>query len=390
MISEKSFPVLQTKIVYSLCASNELTPDLTDIDRTLKECQQKLDIYLEGKRGQFPRFYFVSNGVLLDILSKRSDPANIKSNLGIIFDAINDIEFADADKKSIIAIRQVKNMQTPEDKQEVDMTAHPVKCDGKIEEWLCDLVASMKYSLRDLFEQAYYDIKNFYDQPLDDNNKDGFKAFIQKYICQIVIFGLQLFGTKRLEEFIVRTSYEKGDSYKKKLVAGELDPAMKDFNVILTELTAMARQGSKYKLPMVKLEALIIIHVHNKDIYEYFIHDKEMARQIVTVNDYEWLKQTRVYWYDHKTSSKTVRTCLINITDVAFEYGYEFLGAKERMCITPLTDKCYITLAQAMGMQYGGAPAGPAGTGKTETVPGKDRQGGNQTAGCQAPREQCL
>jgi dynein heavy chain len=119
---------------------------------------------------------------------------------------------------------------------------------------------------------------------------------------------------------------------------------------------------------MVKLEALIIIHVHNKDIYEYFIHDKEMARQIVTVNDYEWLKQTRVYWYDHKTSTKTVRTCLINITDVAFEYGYEFLGAKERMCITPLTDKCYITLAQAMGMQYGGAPAGPAGTGKTETV----------------------
>ena len=365
IMMDKAYP---TKIVYSLCSSNELTPDLTDIDRTLKECQQKLDIYLEGKRGQFPRFYFVSNGVLLDILSKRSDPANIKSNLGIIFDAINDIEFADADKKSIIAIRQVKNMATPEDKQEVDMTAHPVKCDGKIEEWLCDLVASMKYSLRDLFEQAYYDMKNFYDQPLDDNNKDGFKAFIQKYICQIVIFGLQLFGTKRLEEFIVRTSYEKGDSYKKKLVAGELDPAMKDFNVILTELTAMARQGSKYKLPMVKLEALIIIHVHNKDIYEYFIHDKEMARQIVTVNDYEWLKQTRVYWYDHKTSSKTVRTCLINITDVAFEYGYEFLGAKERMCITPLTDKCYITLAQAMGMQYGGAPAGPAGTGKTETV----------------------
>ena len=139
--------------------------------------RKKLDIYLEGKRGQFPRFYFVSNGVLLDILSKRSDPANIKSNLGIIFDAINDIEFADADKKSIIAIRQVKNMNTPEDKQEVDMTAHPVKCDGKIEEWLCDLVASMKYSLRDLFEQAYYDMKNFYDQPLDDNNKDGFKAF---------------------------------------------------------------------------------------------------------------------------------------------------------------------------------------------------------------------
>ena len=52
-------------------------------------------------------------------------PQNIKSNLGIIFDAINDIEFANADKKIIISIRLIKSAATLDDKQKVDMTAHP-------------------------------------------------------------------------------------------------------------------------------------------------------------------------------------------------------------------------------------------------------------------------
>jgi dynein heavy chain len=135
---------------------------------------------------------------------------------------------------------------------------------------------------------------------------------------------------------------------------------MKILNQTLTDQLreiVTAVRGPLSKNDRKKINAQIIIDVHQRDIIDKFVRDS-----ILDEREFAWESQLRFYWHKPKNDIE-IRQCTGH-----FGFGYEYMGLNGRLVITPLTDRCYMTLTQALHFRLGGAPAGPAGTGKTETV----------------------
>ena len=105
------------------------------------------------------------------------------------------------------------------------------------------------------------------------------------------------------------------------------------------------------------VNTLVILDVHARDIVERFVRDSVLDKK-----EFAWESQLRFYWENEKDDIE-IRQCTGK-----FDFCYEYQGLGGRLVITPLTDRCVMTLTTALTFYLGGAPAGPAGTGKTETV----------------------
>ncbi|KAL1282482.1 hypothetical protein QQF64_001285, partial [Cirrhinus molitorella] len=306
----------------------------------LERIQKCLEAYLESKRVIFPRFYFLSNDELLEILAQTRNPQAVQPHLRKCFDAISQLEFAVLTSgegetgEKIQYTNDILAMVSPE--REKVTLGKGLKARGNVEDWLGKVEEAMFSSLRRLSKAAISDYQS----------KPRVEWVVAGHPSQVVLTISQLMWCRDMDNCLEGDH----DHYQ----------ALQEFEITnferLNALAALVR-GNLPSLHRNIITALITIDVHARDIVTELVKEK-----VDSSDNFEWQRQLRYYW------DVDLDDCVARMALSQYVYGYEYLGACPRLVITPLTDRCYLCLMGALQLDLGGAPAGPAGTGKTETT----------------------
>ena len=251
----------------------------------LDKIQKDLEDYLETKRMAFPRFYFLSNDELLEILSQAKDPQAVQPHLRKCFDNLVKLEFG-PEEGSI----DIFSMYSSEN-EKVGLGKN-LKARGGVEEWLTAVEKRMKESLHGYMK---FGLQDYDTKPRDE--------WIGLHPGQIVATVAQMTWARDTEAVL------RGDDP----IQGMLKWSA-DYKGELQKLIVKIR-GSLPKLVRNIIVALVTTDVHARDII-----DELCEREVRSVHDFLWQQQLRYYW------DQDLDDCLIKHSDAKVSSLFVFVG----------------------------------------------------------------
>lgn len=295
-----------TQNVITITSKPKLFDRLNELACQLILCEKALNDYLETKRLAFPRFYFISSSDLLDILSNGNSPMSVCRHLTKLFDSLSELKF-------IRNNSMANGMFAKENSEYVDFK-DACDCSGKVEDWLNRLTTSMKQTLHFTFHSSYI--------AYEEKSRE---EWIFDWPAQTALCGTQISHSTEVNNAFVKLEegYENSlKDYNKKQIS--------QLNALISLLLGDLSVGNRQKIM-----TICTIDVHSRDVVT-----KMILQKLESSSAFQWQSQLRHRW-DSKAND-----CFANICDAEFRYDYEYLGNTSRLVITPLTDRCYITLTQ--------------------------------------------
>ena len=284
----------------------QLNAKLESLQSELILCEKALNDYLETKRLAFPRFYFLSQADLLDVLSNGNQPELIAKHLSKLYDCLDKLVFKKGSKDALAMISK-------EHDENVKFIT-TCSCDGKVEIWLNNVTIWMKKTVRHLMRGS---VKAYEEKPRE--------VWVFDWPAQPALCATQIWWNTEVSIAFARLEegYENAlKDYQKKQIL-QLNSLIA---LLLTELSKGDRE---------KINTICTIDVHSRDMVS-----KMIVQKVENSSAFQWQTQLRHRW-DREDDH-----CFVNICDAEFKYDYEYLGISRRLVITPLTDRCYITLTQ--------------------------------------------
>lgn len=254
--------------------------------RDLLELVQKgLNNYLEMKRLNFPRFFFLSNDELLEILSETKDPKRVQPHLKKCFEGIASLVFTE--KLDVVSM-----VSSEQEIVELSLIINTAKAKGQVEKWLVDLEESMKTTIHSVIEKALVAYRQTVRQD-----------WVVQWPGQVVLAVSSTYWTTEMVQAI--RQYPNGLSTYLDKCNWQIEKIIKLVRGVLPVQTRLTLGIKKYLQKLLragllkriiitdpnKTGALIVIDVHAKDVVVDLAN-----KNIRKTNDFGWISQLRYYW----------------------------------------------------------------------------------------------
>ncbi|GFU64668.1 dynein heavy chain 2, axonemal [Trichonephila clavipes] len=342
---EISLMMNKEKLVWSICHKQGFLEQIIGMNRKVEKVQQSLEFYLDSKRRAFPRFYFISNDDLLCIIGQNSSE-DIQPFLKKCFDSINKIKIVEKVEEKLrerIVTTMATGMYSEFD--EFFEFKSSVVLYGPVESWLLDIEEMMQITLSSALPKCLQALTNIISK--EEFNISNCK-WLTNWPAQICILSILISWTAETTNSI--------KVVQETAVAAVLKNLRKRWRDILNQ-SVLRVQNESDPLTQRKAMTVIVTLVHSCDIIDsligYICNDP---------SSFEWLVHLRYYIEEER------HTCIIKQSKAVFKYGFEYLGNRNRLVITPLTDRCFLSFTTALHLNQGATLKGCRSSGKTETL----------------------